>query len=242
MSQLRYIGPEPRGRHDIARYSDIEMAQGDLLGHSQIQDVISEQMVQLNMKTTAEFDETRSGYALKSDLNSALYSYLPKERYGNTVVRLDESGKIPRSRFQRVLKTDPANVYSTMTPGRSVSSGSTHNISSITIPPQPKEFYALTFGTFYYAHSDAGNTSHVEIRTSDGTVIGRGSSIQLESGTNKPSRGETLGITIMPVPSSPLSPGSSHTISLMFEAGSHLLWNTVAKPNPWCVICIPKGA
>ena len=242
MSQLRYIGPESRGHHDLARYSDIEKAQGNLLGHSQIQDVISEQMVQLNMKTTADFDEMRSGYALKSNLDSALRDYIPKERYRKTVVQLDEVGKIPRSAFERVLKTDPSNVYSAMTPERGVNSGSTNNLSSITIPSQPKEFYALAFGTFYYAHGDAGNTSHIEIKTSSGMLIGRGSTIQLESGTDKPTRGETLGITIMPVPSSPLSPGSSHTISLMFEAGSHLLWNTVAKPNPWCVICIPKGA
>ena len=218
------------------------MAQGNLLGHSQIQEVISEQMVQLNMQKTAEFDEMRSGYALKSNLDSALRDYIPKSRYEETVVQLDESGRIPRSAFQRVLKTDPSNVYSAITSAANITSGATRNISSITIPSQPTEFYALAFGTFYYVHSDAGNTSHIEVKTSSDMVIGRGSSIQLESGTDKPTRGHSFGITIMPVPSSPLPPGSSHTISMMFETGYHLLWTTAAKPNPWCVICIPKGA
>lgn len=240
MSQLRYIGPEPRGRHDLARYSDIEMAQGNLLGHSQIQDVISEQMVQLNMKTTAEFDETRSEYALKSDLDSALSDYIPKSKYGDTVVKLDETGKIPRSRFQRVLKTDPSNVYSAMTAERSVNSGGSAVVSSINIPSQQTEFYALPFGTFYYAHAAGTNTSEVEI-LAGGAVIGRGETIDLSDG-DYPGDYNTFGITVMPVPSAPLPPGTPVTIQFRFSAGYNPIFATAAKANPWCVICIPKGA
>lgn len=237
MSQLRYIGPEPRGRHDLARYSDIDKAQGNLLGHSQIQDVIAEQMIQLNMQTTAEFDEARSEYTLKSDLDSALSDYIPKSEYRDTVVQLDEAGKIPRSAFQRVLRTAPSNVYSAMTEARGVSSSAV--LSSINVPSQQTEFYALPFGAFYYAHAAGINTSRVEI-LAGGAVIGRGETIDLSSNT----RGDynTFGMTVMPVHSAPLPPGTPVTIDFRFHAGHNPVFASAAKANPWCVICIPKGA
>ena len=236
-SQLRYIGPRPRGGNDLARYQDIEDARGNLLGHSQILELATEQMNQRNMIQTADFDALRAQFSLKSELANVLNSYIPKSDYGVTTVQLDETGKIPRDIYESKLETYPANVYSKNTPARGINSGDDDVISTITIPSQPHEFYALPFSTFYYGRAAYLNPTRVFIEGPSGEMLGRGESIQ-----SKNESASIIGLTVTPVKSNPLPPGSPHTIGFHVYAGQGSVWNTELKANPWCVICIPKGA
>jgi hypothetical protein len=235
-SSLRHVGRPPRSGRDASRFGDTEIAEQGLLGHSQVQEVAFQQLEQLGMITTADFDEQRSNYALKSDLTAALAPYMARTQYGTQVVQLDETGKIPRPIFSRTFLTKGAKVFTGSFERQSINGNITRTLDTINIGTPQEECYLLPFCSLWYGGTAIINPATVEVRTSTNVVVGRGEAMEMGSNPDANSG----SITVMPTPSIPLPPGTEYLVNFVYTNGANPAFAATIRPAQWCVIQIPR--
>lgn len=223
MSNLKNIGPEPRGYRDAATIESLNKLNSELVQQSDLAGIVSSHFSNLDVVRNTEYDTFANPFATTANVNAEFQQYIKQN--DSNLVYLDSQGYVPRSLFEQFMVTRPTVV--TSFPGISaqpyMNNGLTRTLHTFTLPALPYETIPLVFGSFVVLRLGTPADVIIQARIGEGssaTVISYGSNVKVPNTQGLKSGYHTINMTPRNINSARLAPDVSHSIFLTMEVGT----------------------